>query len=382
MKGGLVMRRHPSLALPVVAAMLATAALLAATALEAAVPHDDAVPAYAEEQTILQIEKDQPQPGWFSSASGRQHMDRNYIVPPGLMPAQNVILQRGGNTWRTLRNGPLAMLAGTLLLAVPLLFLLVWKFVGPAQTPPPTGRDLPRFSSRQRHLHWATAISFILLALSGIVMLFGKQLLLPWMGHTAFSWLAAGSKYLHNFVGPVFILCSIALFFAFLKRNFFRRLDWQWFRNLGGLRGHARAGFFNPGEKLWFWLGLTLLGLLMSVTGLILNFPYFGDVGTVSGTTRYQQQWANVLHLLGATFYIAAAIGHTYLGTVGVPGTYRGMRHGTVDESWARKHHEAWYEEVVGAPVGVTSDNRSPDARRPRRGPPQPRPDLGLRPTE
>jgi formate dehydrogenase subunit gamma len=367
------------------AAAALCAALLAAPAVQAAVPHQDAVPAYAEEQTILQIEKDQPEPGWGSAASGRKHPDRNYLVPPGLMPDQNIILQRGGNTWRTLRNGPLATLAGTALLAVPLLILLVWKVFGPAKTPAPAGRDLPRFSSAERLIHWSTAITFILLALSGLVILFGKQLLLPWMGHVPFSWLAIGSKYVHNFVGPAFIVCIVALFLAFVKRNFFNRLDWDWVRKLGGLRGHPRVGFFNAGEKLWFWFGVTLLGLLMSATGLVLDFPYFGEVGSVAGTTRYQQQWANILHLLGATAFMALAMGHIYIGTAGTPGTYRGMRHGKVDEAWARHHHEAWYEEVVGetaagaGPADRASGSRS---RRPVDAPPIGRPELGLRPTE
>ncbi len=343
-----------------VATLLALAALLASPA-PAAVPHEDARPAYAEEQTILQIEKDRPEPGWGDAASGREHLDRHFIVPPGRMPAQNVILQRGGNSWRLLRNGPIAMLSGTLLLGVPLVLLAVWQFIGPAQTPAPTGRDLPRFSNYQRHLHWTTAIAFVVLALSGVVMLFGKQILLPWMGHDLFSWLAVGSKYAHNFVGPVFIVASILMFLAFLKKNFFHGRDWTWLRKLGGLRGHAPAGFFNAGEKLWFWFGLTALGLLMSITGLILNFPYWGDVGAVTGSTRYIQQVANILHLLGASFYIAAAMGHTYLGTAGTPGTYRGMRHGTVDEAWARKHHEAWHADVVSAPGAAArgSDTRS-----------------------
>jgi formate dehydrogenase subunit gamma len=342
--------------MPMLALLLAVAVLLASSPVSGAVPHEDAAPAYAEEQTILQIEKDRPEPGWGDAAPGRQHFDRHFIVPPGRMPAQDVILQRGGNTWRLLRNGPLALLSGTLLIGVPLVLLALWQFIGPAQTPAPTGRDLPRFSNYQRHLHWTTAITFVVLALSGLVMLFGKQIILPWLGHDLFSWLAVGSKYAHNFVGPAFIVCSLLMFLAFLKKNFFHGRDWNWLKRLGGLRGHAPAGFFNAGEKLWFWFGLGALGLLMSVTGLILNFPYWGEVGAVSGSTRYVQQSANILHLLGATFYIAAAMGHTYLGTAGTPGTYRGMRHGTVDEAWARKHHEAWYADVVASPGGAAGD--------------------------
>jgi formate dehydrogenase subunit gamma len=102
---------------------------------------------------------------------------------------------------------------------------------------------------------------------------------------------------------------------------------------------HVPAGFFNAGEKAWFWFGVTLLGLVMSFSGLILDFVNFGQ-------TRYVLQLANYLHLAGATFYIAAAMGHIYIGTLGTPGAYEAMRHGTVDEEWARAHHAIWYEEV------------------------------------
>jgi formate dehydrogenase subunit gamma len=318
----------------------------------AAVPHESARPAYAEEQTILQSEKDQPEPGYDSSISGRKHFDRHFIVSPGLMPEQDVILQRGGNTWRNLRNGPFATLAGIVLLVVPLLIFGFYQAVGPARVDhPESGRRITRFTPWERTVHWATAIAFIALAVSGIVILFGKKIMLPWMGHAVFSWLAIISKYLHNFAGPLFIVCSIAMFITFLRRNFFHRQDWHWIKKGGGLvtHEHVPAGFFNAGEKVWFWGGVVLLGLLMSATGLILDFPYVREIASGMGFTRYVTQIANYLHLLGATFYIAAAMGHSYIGTYGTPGAYDAMRHGTVDEEWARAHHELWYRDVMNS---------------------------------
>ena len=84
----------------------------------AGVPNEKAVPAYAEEQTILHLEQRLPAPGMQSAASGIQHFDRHFIVPPGRMPEQDVVLQRGGNTWRVLRNGPLATAMAALLVTV------------------------------------------------------------------------------------------------------------------------------------------------------------------------------------------------------------------------------------------------------------------------
>jgi formate dehydrogenase subunit gamma len=312
----------------------------------AAVPNEDAVPAYAEEQTILQTEKDVPEPGWTSPASGRVHIDRHYLGQYGSSEGA-VILQRGGNTWRTLRNGPLATFSGFLILVVPLMIFGFHQMVGPARMDrPESGRQIRRFTVWERTVHWATAISFLVLAATGLIILFGKKVLLPWMGHDLFSWVAVVSKYLHNFVGPLFIFCSVLLFITFVQRNFFRRWDWEWLKKGGGLltHEHVPAGFFNAGEKLWFWGGVVSLGLVMSITGLILDFVTFGQ-------TRYVLQWADFLHVVGATLYIVGAMGHIYIGTLGTPGAYHAMRYGTVDEEWARAHHEYWRDEVGTAPA-------------------------------
>ena len=330
----------------------------------AAVPNKDAKPAYAEEQTMLQVEGDSNvrEPGLGSAASGRVHMDRHFLGQYGNNEA-NVIVQRGGNTWRILRNGPLALITGTILLAVPLLLFVFYKaFRPPPLQPSPTNRRINRFTSWERGVHWATAYSFIALAITGIIIMFGKNIMLPWMGHTLFSWVAIISKYVHNVVGPLFILCSILMVFTFLRRNFFNRVDWQWVKQGGGLVSHKHvpAGFFNAGEKTWFWFGVVVLGLVMSITGLILDFVTFGQ-------TRYVMQVANILHVGGATLYMAAAMGHIYLGTLGSPGAYQAMREGSVDENWAKAHHALWYEQV--------KSGTAPEAARPGQVPPAaPRP--------
>ncbi len=332
--------------------LIAFMLLLFAAAAWAAVPHESAKPAYAEEQTILQQEKDAPEPGWMSPDSGRRHIDRNYIVPPGLMPEQDVVLQRGGNTWRLLRNGPLATITGTILLVVPFLLLIFYKVVGPARPSPESGRRLQRFTAWERLVHWTTAITFVILALTGIIVMFGKVTLLPLIGHDAFSWVAIISKYLHNFIGPLFIIASILMFFAFVNRNFFRHWDWNWIKKGGGIATHQHvpAGFFNAGEKLWFWGGVVFLGLIMSISGLMLNFPYFLNTASDFGITRYLLQWANYFHIGAGALYMALTMGHAYIGTVGTPGAYEAMRYGTVDEEWAQQHHEIWYDELKGHP--------------------------------
>jgi formate dehydrogenase subunit gamma len=344
-----------------VRALLALLLALLLPGAMAGVPNDRAHPAYAEEQTMLQAEADsrRAEPGLASSQSGRVHMDRHYLGEYGATEA-DVIVQRGGNTWRVLRNGPAATIFGSLLVLALLAVFVLHLVVRPSRLDTPeTGRRIVRFSAWERGVHWATAISFLALAFTGLILFFGKNLLLPWMGHDVFAGLAYVSKYIHNFFGPLFIACSVVMFLTFVNRNFLRRWDWQWVRSLGGLgsRKHVPADFFNAGEKAWFWLGLTLLGLVMSFSGLVLDFVNFGQ-------TRYVLQMANYLHIAGATFYIAAAVGHIYMGTLGIPGAYEAMRHGTVDEEWARVHHEIWYDElksgVAPPPAGPGPDTIPP----------------------
>jgi formate dehydrogenase subunit gamma len=347
--------------------MLCVLMALAMSLAHAGVPNNRAEPAYAEEQTILQAEQDArvPEPGLLSKDSGRVHVDRHYLGQYGSKEG-DVIVQRGGNMWRVWRNGPLATLAGAILVLALLALFAAAKIIGKIQAgEPDSGRRIQRFTNWERNVHWATAISFIILAVTGLVILFGKKLLIPLLGHDVFAFIAYVFKYLHNFVGPLFILCSVLMFITFVRRNIVRRIDWLWVKKGGGMltHEHVPAGFFNAGEKAWFWLGVTLLGLVMSVSGLLLDFIGFGQ-------TRWVLQVANYLHLLGATFYIAAAMGHIYIGTWGTPGAYHAMRHGDVDEAWARAHHGVWYDEVKAGVAPGTFDKRVP----PEQPPPGTRP--------
>ncbi|MET0209218.1 MAG: formate dehydrogenase subunit gamma, partial [Burkholderiaceae bacterium] len=170
-------------------AMLFLAAALVFSASWAGVKNQNATPAYAEEQTMLQIEADSvvPDPGMTSPASGRVHMDRHYLGQYGTKEG-NVIVQRGGNTWRHLRNGPLATIAGFILLAVPLAIFVFYRTIGPASQVAQAGRKMQRFNRWERQVHWATAFSFIALGITGIIIMYGKKIMLPWMGHDLFSW--------------------------------------------------------------------------------------------------------------------------------------------------------------------------------------------------
>ena len=267
-----------------------------------------------------------------------------------------VLVQPAGETWRQLRNGPVTVYGGWLIVLMMIAIGAFYGFKGPIKLQEkPTGRRVQRFSAWDRMVHWGAAISFVLLAVTGIVILFGKHILLPVIGYTLFSYLAILSKNVHNFMGPLFAFCTILMFVTFVKDNLPSGDDIKWFLKGGGLftGEHVPSGRFNAGEKTWFWGGVTLLGIVVSVTGFVLNFPNFDQ-------TRELMQQANIIHAISAVVFIPLSLGRIYMGTLGVEGAYDSMRTGYVDEVWAKEHHERWYHEVAERPQGGGSTRPAP----------------------
>ena len=206
----------------------------------------------------------------------------------------------------------------------------------------PSGRLIRRFNVVERAVHWSTAVSFCLLGLTGLIMFFGKHVLLPLLGYTLFSWLATAAKVFHNFMAPLFIVSVAAMIVLFVWDNFPRRYDLRWFARAWAVmaRGeHVPTGRFNAGEKGWFWFGVVGLSVLVIWSGLVLLFPNYEQ-------TRSMMQDAWSVHAIAALVYIAVSLGHIYLGTIGLEGAYGAMRTGYVDEAWAKEHHEYWYDDM------------------------------------
>jgi len=206
----------------------------------------------------------------------------------------------------------------------------------------PSGRRLVRFTATERLIHNTVAGSFVLLGIGGLLLLFGKHILVPVLGHTLFSWMLQILKPIHNFLGLVFFAALLAMIVMWLKDNVWAKIDAEWIRRAGGLldRSHVPSGRFNFGEKTWFWFGVTILGLTVSVSGVLLNFPVILEM-------RSSLQWANLVHGIGALLMMMLAFGHIYMGTIGVEGALDSMKTGEVDEIWAKEHHELWYREVT-----------------------------------
>jgi formate dehydrogenase subunit gamma len=199
-----------------------------------------------------------------------------------------------------------------------------------------SGRMVFRFTDYERILHWTLAIVFLFLAITGLILLLGRTLLIPLFGHHLFSLLASASKEGHNLFGPIFLVSLVLMLISFMRRNIYEKGDLTWLLKGGGFigKGHVSGGFFNMGEKSWYWL-VILVGLAISISGMILVFPSFGQ-------GRVIMEISHVVHVIGAILLITVAIGHMYLASVGTEGTSEGMKSGYVDISWAEAHHDRW----------------------------------------
>jgi formate dehydrogenase subunit gamma len=255
-------------------------------------------------------------------------------------PEAGVLINRSGEWWSVVHQETLIPYGGIALLAILVAILVFYLIRGTIRIDGGySGRLVPRFSLAQRTTHWMTASLFILLGLTGLIILFGRPVLIPLIGPEAFGVVATAAMQAHNLFGPIFGVAIIALFFLFVRGNFPSLADIGWLLRGGGMfGGHASAGRYNFGEKMWFWTAF-ITGIALTVSGFLLLFPD----ALASRTTL---QYADLVHAVAALVMIGIGFGHIYLGTLGTEGTFKGMVEGSVDENWARTHHDLWLKDV------------------------------------
>jgi len=264
----------------------------------------------------------------------------------------NTMISNVGENWRQLRTGPLTTIGGWLLIAMVIAISLFFALKGTTRIEEGrSGMTVLRWKTYERFLHWATAISFVLLAITGLSLLFGRTVLIPIFGHTGFAAYAQIAMNVHNYIGPLFSIGVVLMIVLWAKDNIPNRTDLEWFKQGGGIIGskHPSAGKMNGGEKVWFWGGVFSLGLVVIVSGLILDFPNWGF------QTREIMAWSQMIHAVAAIIWIAFFFGHAYIGTLGTQGALEGMTTGRVDTNWARQHHDQWYEELIAKGVKPVS---------------------------
>lgn len=270
-------------------------------------------------------------------------------------------LASAGEAWRQVRNQWLLPYGGALLLIVAVAIgLFYWKRGALGQEHPNSGLIIERFTPLERAAHWTNAIAFVTLAVSGIVIAFGKFFLLPILGSTLFGILTYALKNAHNFAGPLFAVSLVIVFITFVKDNLPNKVDLTWLAQGGGMFSsdvHPPAGRFNAGEKIVFWGGVFALGVLVVASGLVLDKLIPG-----LDYLRGDMQIAHLVHGCATLLMVAMFAGHIYLGTIGTRGAYRAMRTGYVGEAWAREHHGLWLDDIRAGKVPAQRWSESPPA--------------------
>lgn len=264
------------------------------------------------------------------------------IQPKVQYPGSSVT--SAGEAWRQVRNNWIIPYGGALLLIILGALLLFYMGKGPMKLKHArSGRKVQRFTVFERSAHWTNAITFCILAISGLVMAFGKFFILPVIGSSLFGWLTYALKNLHNFAGPVFAVSLLIVFITFMRDNMPAKGDVNWLVKVGGMFSgeHVESGRFNAGEKVIFWAGVFFMGVLVVLSGLALDHLLPGV-----DTERSTMQIASMIHGVSTTLMMVMFALHIYLGTVGVEGAYEGMRTGYVDETWAKEHHDLWLDDI------------------------------------
>src|ERR1700736_3580473 len=248
-----------------------------------------------------------------------------------------VLIQPAGRTWEyfhevLLHWGGAIVIVGTIVL-LGLAYLIIGRIRIAAGR---SGQKILRFKAFERFSHWLTAVSFVVLGLTGLNITFGKIVLLPLVGPDTFSDVAQAAKYVHNFTSFSFVAGLVLIAVIFFKDNFPAKVDIDWLKQGGGFirNKHAPAGRFNLGEKLVFWFSLAA-GVAVSASGFLLLFPFYG-------TDIPEMQLAQVVHAVVAILFIALILAHIYIGTLGMEGAFEAMATGEVDLNWAKEHHDLW----------------------------------------
>ena len=267
------------------------------------------------------------------------------------------IEQPAGRDWRHFHEVTLRWIGAIIVLGILAVLILFYLWRGMVRIPGGrSGRTIVRFNAFERFVHWMTATCFIILAISGLNVTFGKPLLLPLMSPEAFTAWSQWAKYAHDYLNFPFTLGVIMIFLIWIAGNIPNHVDVEWFKRGGGIVGHDHppAYRFNAGQKTIYWI-VVLGGTAVAISGYVLMFPFYG-------TDIHTMQSAEIAHGIVAMLLVAAMLGHIYIGTIGMEGAFEAMGTGTVDLNWAKEHHRLWLDEEM-ARTGPNESQRQPALR-------------------
>jgi len=327
-------------------------------------------------------------------------------------PNAAILVQDSGTEWLETRRTTLPTYTTYAILGIIALLALFLLFRGRIRIASGwSSISVQRFSGIERFGHWLLATSFIVLAITGLSLLFGREYLVPGLdwahakmnpdavdpnfGRDAYAWFAVAGKWLHDNVAWAFMLALVMIFVMWFFNNIPTWTDVKWLAQGGGMfrkEGHPHARKFNAGQKILFWL-VIILGASLSASGISLlqpgEYAMFGqtfDKLNVAGEAvgyplglntalspveemQYSQMWHTIIGVAMTVIVIA----HIYIGSVGMQGAFSAMGSGKVDLNWAREHHDLWVAKLekkgrIPRPAGASNPStRSMPMRAPKK---------------
>lgn len=258
----------------------------------------------------------------------------------------NVLINVAGNQGKDIKNNYLTPAMALAVLGVFCAFVIFYFVNGPSKLHGGfSGKMVLRWSKADLWIHWVLAISCLTLILTGISIMTGKHIIQPYVGEGVWAALINASKFIHDYVGPIFIGAWILCVVKWMPLQTFKMYDLKWFLVVGGyinfgpFKGkHPDSGFANAGEKMWFWT-LTVFGLFISISGIMLVLPGLD-------LPREASMLALLVHAASAIIIIAFTIVHIWMATVLSEGGMECMKSGYCDETWAVQHHNLWFDEI------------------------------------
>lgn len=224
---------------------------------------------------------------------------------------------------------------------------------------------LDRYRGHVRLNHWVTAITLILLAISGMALFHPSLFFL-----TGLFGGGSMTRMLHPWIGVVLLVSFALMFIQLVRYNFWTRTDTKWVSHIGdAVAGREEnlpeVGKYNAGQKMVFW-SMTLIILGLFVSGIVIWYEYFGHMFSIP-----QQRLGHIVHALLAIAMLLVVIAHIYAAFY-VRGTINAMTEGKVTGGWAFRHHRLWLREE--AKKGVIDEREDEEGRLHNRG--------GMRPAE
>ncbi|CAH8192109.1 formate dehydrogenase subunit gamma [Vibrio aestuarianus] len=313
-------------------------------------------PSFAKDETTPVVEREMTQLAGADFWKQVRQGEVGYTTSQS--PEHGMLISAPGEAWFLLKEKWMSPAGAIAIFGSITMVILAYVLVGPLMlSAPRTGKKIKRWSRWDRALHWSMAFTFLTLAFSGLMLVYGKHFLKPYVPTELWGWVIFIAKQYHNYMGPLFFILLICMLLKWWRKSLFNMVDIKWFMKFGGMVGkykgsHPSAEFSNGAEKVIYWL-LIVFGTVAAISGLVLNFPIFGQ-------TRRDMEFSNLIHMFSALILICGFIFHIYIGLFGMEGALEGMVTGEVDETWAKEHHDLWYAEMQNAKHEGTASSDEP----------------------